>query len=261
MLSVRDLRCGYGGRVVLDRVSLDLGAGEVLAILGPNGIGKTTLFKALLHLHPALSGSIKVDGEEIGDMSSRRRARILAYVPQAHAPPFPFAAIDVVTMGRTARLGTFSSPSAGDIGIAEGALDALGIAALRDRIYTELSGGERQLVLIARALAQQPRILVLDEPTSNLDFGNQVRVLSQVRRLAAQGLGVIMTTHFPDHVYLCSSSVALLGRDGIIHAGPVDEVMTEKRLEAAYAVPVRLATLSLGEGQAYRTCVPLMPRA
>jgi len=256
MLSVRDLRCGYGPRVVVDGVSLDLAAGEILSLLGPNGVGKTTLFKVLLNLHPALSGTICVDGEDVRGWSSRRRAQVLAYVPQSHTPPFPFSVLDVVTMGRTAHLGPFESPSARDRDRAVEVLETLAIGGLKDRIYTELSGGERQMVLIARALVQEPQILVLDEPTSNLDFGNQVRVLALIRQLADQGLAILMTTHFPDHVYLCSSSVALLGRGGQVHTGSVAEVMTEEHLEQAYGVPVQLVELPLGPDRTLKTCVP-----
>jgi len=258
MLSIRELSCGYGLKTVVDRISLTLAPGEILCLLGPNGVGKTTLFKTILHLQPSLGGQILVDGEDIKSWPSQRRAQTIAYVPQAHTPPFPFTVTDVVTMGCTARLGMFSAPSAKDRQSAADTLEMLGIGHLSARIYTEISGGERQMVLIARALVQRPRILVLDEPTSNLDFGNQIKVLKKINQLAAQGMAIIMTTHFPNHVFLCSTSVALMGRDGRILAGSLDEVVTESRLESAYGVKVKLVDILLDDGQTVRTCVPLM---
>lgn len=261
MLNVRDLRCGYGARVVVDRASIDLGPGEILCLLGPNGVGKTTLFRSILNLLPAIGGEILIDGENIADWTSCRRARAVAYVPQEHAPPFPFRVEDVVLMGVTSRLGMFSMPSPKDRERAAETLETLGIGYLRDRIYTEISGGERQMTLIARALVQNPRIMVLDEPTSSLDFANQVRVLALVKKLAASGVAVIMTSHSPAHVFLCSTKVTLMGKDGWLLTGTIDETLTEENLFRVYGVPVRIADVELGDGTSVRTCVPLMPSA
>ena len=171
---------------------------------------------------------------------------MVGYVPQAHTPPFPFTVLDVVAMGRTAHLGPFASPGKEDIAIAEDSLARLGISALTERVYTEISGGERQMVLIARALTQQPQLLIMDEPTSNLDYGNQVRVLEQVCRLAQDGLGVVMTSHFPDQAFLCSATVALLRRTGGIVVGTAAEVITEE--------------IPTGDGTAVAACVPLLSK-
>jgi iron complex transport system ATP-binding protein len=154
-------------------------------------------------------------------MGAKARARLIGYVPQSHAPPFPFKALDVVTMGRTAHISLFSAPSKNDVEIAEASLESVGAAHLADRVYTEISGGERQLVLIARALAQQPQTLIMDEPTANLDFGNQVKTLALIGRLAEMGLAIILTTHFPEHAFMCSSKVAMIkNRDVFMQAGP-----------------------------------------
>ena len=165
--------------------TLELRPGEVLALLGPNGGGKTTLLKTLLGLMPPQGGEVLLDGGRSRDVPLRERARQLAYVPQVAATGFGFLAREVVLMGRTAHGGLFARPSARDRAAVAAAMERLGIAASRERPVTELSGGERQLALVARALAQEPRAVVLDEPTASLDFGNQGRVLREIRRLAA----------------------------------------------------------------------------
>src|SRR5262249_23204771 len=209
-LEARDLAFGYRGHPVGRDVSLALGAGEVMCLLGPNGSGKTTLFKTLLGLLPAQGGRVLMDGAELSGRKRNEIARMVSYVPQAHAAFFPFSVSEVVLMGRTAHVGVFSSPSRQDQGMAAAALERMGLAHLADSIYTRVSGGERQLTLIARALAQDARIVVMDEPTANLDFGNQVRVLQHIQSLAQSGIGVLLSTHDPDQAFLCANRVAML---------------------------------------------------
>lgn len=257
-LELSHVACGYGKKTVLKEISVSVSSGQVLCLLGPNGVGKTTLFKTILGFLKLQHGAVLLDGENISGWSPKRFAQVVGYVPQAHTPPFPFKVLDVVTMGRTAHLGTFSAPGKADIAIAESTLDRLGIAFLRDRIYTEISGGERQMVLIARALAQQPKILIMDEPTSNLDYGNQVRVLEQVRRLASEEMGIVMTSHFPDQAFLCSATVALLQQNGRFLVGPAGEVVTEENLFAAYGVRVKVGSIPVDRGASVTACVPLL---
>ncbi|MFH0919659.1 MAG: ABC transporter ATP-binding protein [Fibrobacterota bacterium] len=257
-LDVKNVIGGYGGAPVLNGISLSVGSGEILCLLGPNGVGKTTLFKAVLGLLKIDSGTITLDGQDIRALPRRELARAIAYVPQAHTPPFPYSVMDVVLMGRTAHLGPFASPSANDRAIAEEALATLGVSFLKERIYTEISGGERQMALVARALAQQSRILVLDEPTSNLDFGNQVRVLEQINGLVKRGLGVLMTTHFPDHAFLCSTKVVLMQRNNIVSSGETAEIITEENLRSAYGVDVKIIHTKTETGEALRSCIPLI---
>ena len=252
-LAAEALGFGYRGHAVGRGVSLELGPGEVLCLLGPNGGGKTTLMKTLLGLLPPQAGRVLLDGEDLALMSRKRLARIVGYVPQAHAAFFPFGVLDIVLMGRSAHIGLFAAPSAADRIIAEGALDRLGIAFLRDRIYTELSGGERQLVLIARALAQEPRILIMDEPTASLDFGNQLRVLRQIAALARSGISVLFSTHDPDHVFLCGDRVALLQGGTLEALGTPDAVITSAALQRLYGVEVQIVDLP---DHQTRTCVP-----
>jgi iron complex transport system ATP-binding protein len=209
-LTVDNLAFGYRGRPVGSEVSFGLESGEVLCLLGPNGAGKTTLFKTVLRLLAPLAGTISIDAEAIDRWSRRRLARVFGYVPQAQLGLFPFTVRDVVLMGRTAHMDLFATPSARDIEFAEKMLDLLGIVHLTDHPYTEISGGERQLTLVARALAQEPKILVMDEPTASLDFGNQVRVLSEIKTLAGRGIAVILSTHDPDQAFLCAHRVAIL---------------------------------------------------
>ena len=180
-LRVEKLSFGYGRMIVGNDVSFTLDAGEVLCLLGPNGAGKTTLFKTILGLVPPLGGTVMADGAAIHQWSRQSLARVFGYVPQAQLGFFPFTIREVVLMGRTARIGLFGTPSARDGEIADELLRLLNIDNLADRPYTDVSGGERQLALIARALAQEPQVLVMDEPTASLDFGNQVRVCRRSR--------------------------------------------------------------------------------
>lgn len=250
--------CGYGGKTVVKGISVAVESGGILCLLGPNGSGKTTFLKTLLGFLKLLEGRILLDGEDISSWPARRMARAMGYIPQAHIPPFPFTVSEVVTMGRTAHLGNFSSPSGKDFLIAQETLESLGIASLADRVYTEISGGERQMVLIARALVQQPEILVMDEPTSSLDFGNQARVLKQINELARSGIGVIMATHSPDHAFLCPGKAALMQADGRILFGDAREVVTEENLRAAYGINVAIIDVQNKPGSSAKACVPIM---
>lgn len=258
ILTVDNIACGYGAKTVLSGISFEIHSGDFLCLLGPNGVGKTTLFKTILRLLKMQSGKILLDGENIANWSQPQLAAKIGYVPQAHTPPFPFTVLDVVAMGRSARLGLFGAPSAADMEIAGQALETLAIGYLRHSIYTRISGGERQLVLIARALAQQPEFLIMDEPTASLDFGNQIRVLEYIRDLVAQaGIGVLMTTHYPNHALRYGSKVAAIGKDGSFTTGTPRQVITEQYLQDTYGVNVQIVQLQLRDGQAASACVPL----
>ena len=179
-LCVNNLSFSYGPRQVLRNVSFQAQRGEVLSVLGPNGAGKSTLFRCMLGLLTPTSGGTQIDGRDVAHMGASQLSRAIAYIPQSHNPVFNFSVLDMVLMGTTAQLGRFSAPGATQRAQAEEALAQLGIAHLRDRGYCRISGGERQLVLIARAMAQQARILVMDEPSASLDFGNRLRVMETV---------------------------------------------------------------------------------
>lgn len=246
-LAASALAYGYRERVIGRDIALSLGRGEVLALLGPNGSGKTTLLKTLLGLLPARGGTLELENRPLAALSPPERARSLGYVPQAHAGTFAFTVEAVVLMGRSAHAGLFAAPSARDHAVAAAMLERLGISRLAQRPYTEISGGERQLVLIARALAQEPAYIVLDEPTASLDFGNQGRVMQEIRRLAAEGLGVLFTTHDPNQALRHADRVMMI-RDGqAIASGPAAELLTPQRLRQLYGVEI--ATVRDAEGQ------------
>src|SRR3954463_1610899 len=210
ILEAQSLAFGFPGRTIGRDVSFSLGAGDVVCVLGPNGGGKTTLFRTVLGLLEKHSGSIKLEGRPIESLSRNEIARLIGYVPQGHSGYFAYTVREFVLMGRTAHVGVFSSPSRNDHDVASRMLGSLGIAHLADRPVTEVSGGERQLALVARALAQEPRLLLLDEPTASLDFGNQVHVLQKISALAASGISILFSSHDPDHAFLTSQRVLLL---------------------------------------------------
>jgi iron complex transport system ATP-binding protein len=247
MLEARSLGFGYGAKVIGRDVDLEVRPREVLCLLGPNGSGKTTLFKTVLGLLPPQAGDVRIDGVALATLTRQEIARRVAYVPQAHAAHFPFTVVDMVVMGRTAHLGLFASPTEDDRRKARAALATLGIAELAEAEYTRISGGQRQLALIARSLAQEAPIIVMDEPTASLDFGNQVVVLSEVKRLAEQGLAVVLSTHDPDHAFSVGHRVALLDGGRLVAQGTPQEVLTPERLRAVYGVSVVVERLSQGQ--------------
>jgi iron complex transport system ATP-binding protein len=221
-------------------VNFSLQDGQVMSILGPNGCGKTTLLKCINRLTELHGGSIILDNHDISRLPRNQIARSIGYVPQVHQPAFPFSVLDTVLVGRAPHLGLLESPNANDIEIAEQSLETMGIYHLRDKSYTQISGGERQMVIFARVLTQQPSLLLLDEPTSHLDFGNQTRLLHEVKKLAATGLPIIMTSHFPDHVFMVSDTVAIMKEGSFIACGQPDEIITESRMQMVYGVPVSI---------------------
>jgi iron complex transport system permease protein len=257
-LDVADLAFGYPGKEVGREVTFGLTGGEVLCLLGPNGGGKTTLFKTVLRLLIPRHGRITVDGEPIDGWSCEQLARVFGYVPQAQLGVFPFTVAEIVLMGRTANIGPFAIPSRRDRAIAEEMLATLGIGHLAARPYTEISGGERQLTLIARALAQQPAILAMDEPTASLDFGNQVRILDEIEQLAGRGIAVMLSTHDPDHAFLCAHRVALLHHGRLARLGRPDEVITAESLREVYGVQVTITQVTRADGRTARVCVPAL---
>ncbi len=251
-LAVQALSFGYRDRAVGRNVSFGIAPGEVLCLLGPNGGGKTTLLKTILGLLPPLAGRVAIDGEDLAGWNARRRARAFGYVPQSGAGQFPFTVREMVLMGRVAHRPAFAAPSAADRAATEAALESLGISRLAGRDWLRISGGERQLALIARALAQQPRVLVLDEPTANLDFGNQLRVLRQMRNLAGQGLALLFSTHHPEQAFACATQVALLHDGEAARIAPPADAITSETMSLLYGVEVEI----VGVGAAMKACVP-----
>ena len=256
MLSVESLAFGFPGRTVGRDVSFALAAGEVMCVLGPNGGGKTTLFRTILGLLPSHDGKISLLSAPLPTLSRAQIARRVGYVPQGHAGYFAFTVQEFVLMGRTAHLGVFSTPGKHDREVSERALESLGIAHLAEKPVTEISGGERQLALVARALAQEPKLLVLDEPTASLDFGNQVRVLQRIGALAGSGIAILFSSHDPDHAFLCAHRALLLAEGRVLEIGAPREVIRADTLERLYRVSVQVMRLPGGA----HTCLPSMNR-
>lgn len=237
-LEGRDLTIGYSDHTVGRGLNVALATGEVLALLGPNGGGKTTLLKTLLGLIKAKAGEVRLGERALDNYSIRERARAIAYVPQVHIGTFAFSVETVVLMGRTAHGNLFSAPSAHDRAVAQAVLERFGIVGLSTRPYTMISGGERRLVLLARALAQEPQFIVLDEPTASLDFGNQGKVMNEIRALAKSGHGVLFTTHDPNHALRAADRAFLLREGTRIAEGPVKSVLDQTQLQELYRAPV-----------------------
>ncbi len=233
-----------GGRAIFRDIGFALAAGEIMCVLGPNGVGKTTLLRCLAGLAPLQAGTMRLDGRDLAGLSRRRIGQLIGLVPQSDAPAFSFTVRQMVEMGRAAHLGWLETPGGADRAIIGAALDRLGIAPLAERAYPELSGGERQLVLIARALVQQPRVLILDEPTAHLDFANAAQVLGLVQELALQGLGIVLTTHDPDQAFQIAAKVLLMRRGPSASFGPTAAVLTATNLSETFARPVRLVTVA-----------------
>ncbi len=260
LFELKDGGCGYFHKKILENIHFSINSGEVLCILGANGAGKSTLFKSILGLIPMQEGNVRVKGENISDWSRVKVAQAIGYVPQISSPPFSYTVMDVVLMGRTAYLKPYQSPKEEDEEIAGAAIERLGISHLINRPYLELSGGEKQLALIARALTQVPQILIMDEPTTGLDFGNQQLVLEQIHLLAKQGLAVIMSSHFPDHAFLYADKALMLKNGSVYAFGEPKQVITEKSLNDLYGVNTRIIStglLSRRMGTEIQTCIPI----
>jgi iron complex transport system ATP-binding protein len=256
-LEARAVHFRRGARVILDDITIRLHSGEIVALLGANGAGKSTLFRILLGCLKPERGEIRLDGKLLADFSRRALAQRIAYVPQAHVAPFPYKVHDVVLLGRLAETGIFRAPQAADHRAVDEVLERLAITHLAARRYTEISGGERQLTLIARALAQGANILVMDEPMTGLDYGYQVRLLQHLVDLAGSGRTILLSTHNPEHAVQAATRIAVL-RDGAIMAdGPPEQIITPSLIHALYGVAV--STLTNVEGQ--MVIVPTMERA
>lgn len=236
-LKAQHLSYGYTAeQTILHDISLTLQAGEMLYLLGPNGGGKTTLLHCLAGLLKPATGSIFLEDKLLDTFSAADRARLIGLIPQLHTPAFAYSVSEMVMMGRAPHLGWLGTPSRADQSIVEEALEQVGLSELQDRPYTEISGGERQLVLIARGLAQKCRILLMDEPTAHLDLSNQHRVLEIINQLASQGLSFIVSSHSPNDALAYADNVLLLNGGWVTEFGPPTETLTESMLSTVYGI-------------------------
>ncbi|MEG1500783.1 MAG: ABC transporter ATP-binding protein [Clostridiales bacterium] len=257
-IQIENISFAYGNHQVLRDISFSALPGDLLCVLGPNGVGKSTLFRCMLGLQNGYyGGKIQVDGENIQDLSATDLAKKIAYIPQYHTPAFHYTVFNTVLMGTTPLFGRLSSPGKEHEKAVMEALDQFGIAHLRDRSCIQISGGERQLTLLARAIVQQAKILVLDEPTANLDYGNQIRVMREICKLAEKGYSIIISTHNPEHALLYANQVLVLLDGGVLRFGKPNEVVTSDLLRQIYRVDVSLEEIK-SNTQTVRVCVPFL---
>lgn len=243
-LRVQHVRFSYReDRPVLRDVSFHIPEGRMVCLLGQNGAGKSTLFRLILGLLPGYEGEVLLHGTPAKSLSIQELSKRIAYIPQSSPPTFNYTVSEMVLMGTTAGLGLFASPGARQREVCEEAMERLGIADLRNRGFAEISGGERQLALIARALAQETDILLMDEPTANLDYGNQIRVLEQIRQLAGKGFTILEATHQPDQAFLFADEVLALKDGTILAQGDPRGIVDASLVRALYGVEVEVESV------------------
>ena len=232
MLNVKNAEFSYDKkRNVFEEINFSIQKSDILCILGPNGSGKTTLLKCLTNILQLTNGKVFLNNKDTRLISRKELSKKIGYLPQTHAALFPFSVLEVAVMGRAPHLKTTTSPTEADYNIAKENLEMLGISNLANRPYTKISGGQRQLALLAMALTQEPEILLLDEPTAHLDFGNQVRILELIEKLSTNGLAVIFTSHFPDHALYLSCEVALMNNKHFMNVGNSETMVTKENLK------------------------------
>ncbi|MGI5921587.1 MAG: ABC transporter ATP-binding protein [Syntrophomonadaceae bacterium] len=263
LIEAKNVTFGYDHHTVFQDISFRVRKGEIFFLLGPNGCGKTTLLDCVLGLLKPDKGSILVKGTNVLNIRPETMAKHIAYVPQSHEKTFPYKVLDIVLMGRAAYIGMFSSPSQQDVAIAEEALQLVGISRLRDRCYTQLSGGEAQLVMIARALAQKTPLIVMDEPTAHLDFKHELVIMETIVDLVKEtGSAVLMATHFPNHAFYFENNnittrVALMNNGSFLAMGGASEVLSEENLKLLYNIKARVLSYDVGVNQELRQVIPI----
>lgn len=254
LLKCENLSSGYNGESVLENMNFEINEGELWCILGANGIGKSTLFKTVLGLLKPVKGTIRFYDKELYKWSRKELAKIVSYVPQSHIPPFPYKVMEVLMMGRNPFQGSFGKVCKKDLDIINETIEKLEIRELANRTYTQLSGGERQLVLLARAIVQDTPLMILDEPVSNLDFGNKAKVIEIIRNLVKNGKSIIMTTHEPDHAFINSCNVVIIQGKNEVYSGKGKDIVDERCIDKMYNVNSRiLVDPECGQ----KTCIPI----
>ena len=259
-LIAQNLSCGYKNQPVLSPINLTIAQGEAVCLLGPNNVGKTTFFRSVMGIIPTLSGKVLLDDTDISTLTKRQVSKQVAYVPQSHMPGFSYSVIDMVVMGRNARVPYFGYPKDIDYEIAYESLARLSVEDLATRPYDQISDGQRQMVLIARGLAQKPKILLMDEPCASLDYANQIKVLKAIRNLSYEGLGICISTNNPNHAFLACDRCMLIKEDKSIVCGSCRQILTEENLLAAYGAKITIGHIVDYKDETYTTCTPVMER-
>ena len=241
IFEVKNLEYGYtADKRVFQDVNFALEKGDIFTILGPNGAGKSTLLNCLCNIFSPDKGCVYLNQRPVSEYSLSEQARLIGYVPQNHMPAYDYEVKDFVVMGRAPYLKAFQQPGKVDYEIVYQVLEELNLLSIANKPYTQISGGERQQALIARALVQQPDIILFDEPTNHLDYGNQLRSLKMILELSQKGYTVILTTHMPDHAIFLDGKVGILGRDGRFDSGMAPEILEEGRLQSLYDTDLRI---------------------
>ncbi len=257
ILNVKNISSGYTKKLSLRDVSFNFETGSVLCVIGHNGSGKSTLFKTILGIVKKENGEVYIDNENIENWNDKKRAEYFSYVPQNHNAVFGYSVVDVVVMGCVRNIGLISSPSKKDFEKARNALKRVGISYLEKRRYTELSGGEKKLVLIARALCQEAKFMIMDEPTSDLDFVKSQLIYDVIRSLSNEGYGIILSTHAPDYPFLDNDKLLLLKKGKTVAFGNATEVLNSDNLQKAYDTPMEILEVTDSKGQKRRMFVVL----
>lgn len=256
-IDITGLAFGYTEQdPIFSDIDICLEPGQVFCLLGPNGSGKSTLLKCIMQVLTPGAGRVEVDGKDLSGLRANQIAEKLGFVPQTLVSAFPFTVADIVVMGRASQIRMTASPSKKDHAMAMTSLEKMGIVHLAKRPCNQLSGGEWQQVLIARALTHSPRILLLDEPTSHLDIGNQVKILEIVNRLAKDGITIIMASHFPDHAFLTAHQVGILKNGRLMALGNPEDTLNEDILFNTYGIHIRV--LKLARGINRNICIPML---
>lgn len=243
MFRVEDLKFAYGKKEILKGISFEINSSDIVSILGPNGCGKTTLLKIMLGFLKPTEGKVYFDNKDISKIKTKHFFQRVAYIPQIHDGAFGYLVKDVVLMGRMPYKSIFSNFNKEDKKITLDALEVMGISHLKDEIYTTLSGGQRQLVLIARAIAQQADIFIMDEPVNGLDFGNQYKLLNKIKELSKKELTFIKTSHYPDHVFFVSNEAIFLNEGKILEKGDPETIIRDDTIKEVYKIESRIITI------------------
>lgn len=257
LLEIKDVYGGYGKKDVVKGVDCEIDKGEILCLVGPNGCGKTTLFRLILGILPIKKGSIKIDGKDISKLSEKELANLVAYIPQYHNPIFSYTVLDVVIMGRASHFSAFDTPKSIDREAAFDALEKLNILHLANEKYTSLSGGQRQMVLIARAICQSAKVFVMDEPAANLDYANQYLLMNVVKDLAKKGYCIIMSTHSPEHPLSIGNKVLLMKEGKKVEFGKPEETITPQNLKNIYGIDMDVISVEDRNNVKRNICIPV----